>query len=115
MLKLLRLALTASDSWRQMCAGDTVTAADPRAEYWNGRMIPFQYFHDPVNDERQPYGVIDSAVGDTGWDDGTASVFPGRSYVELLRANADALRDGTAIDGWRPRVVRGALRWEPPE
>ncbi|MFD1937999.1 SMI1/KNR4 family protein [Nonomuraea mangrovi] len=105
------------DGWRSMCRGDMVEGDDPRAEYWNGRMIPFLLY--PENDENRIYAVIDSVVGDVrwvdGWDDGGAGVGPSHrpSYLDLLRANADALQRGAAVDGWRPRVVRGAVRWEP--
>lgn len=107
------------DGWRLMCRGDMVEGEDPRAEYWNGRMIPFLLY--PEDDENRAYAMIDSVVGDVGWaegwDDGASGiVFPRKpSYLDLLRANADALLHGTAIDGGRPRVVRGAVRWESAE
>ncbi|MEU4719732.1 SMI1/KNR4 family protein [Nonomuraea dietziae] len=102
------------DTWRSLCHHfPTVEDPDPRLEYWNGRMIPFLHFPDR-NSEHQEYALIDSQEGDVGWDDTIGGVDFGRapSYLALLRANADALRDGGEVHGWRPRVVRGALRWE---
>ncbi|MFB9532091.1 SMI1/KNR4 family protein [Nonomuraea roseola] len=102
------------DTWRFLCHHfPTVEDPEPRLEYWNGRMIPFLHFPDR-NSEHQEYALIDSQEGDVGWDDTIGGIGFGRapSYLALLRANADALRDGGEVDGWRPRVVRGTLRWE---
>ncbi|MEV0592598.1 SMI1/KNR4 family protein [Nonomuraea cavernae] len=99
------------DLWRDLCRpGSANLGHEPREEWWNGRMIPFAYRAD------RGYGLIDSRVGDVGWDDLVAGrTFPAMpSYYALLRATADALERGGEVAGWTPRVTRGVLRWTPP-
>ncbi|MEU8249456.1 SMI1/KNR4 family protein [Nonomuraea sp. NPDC048916] len=98
------------DLWRDLCRLDPADVGhEPREEWWNGRMIPFAYRAD------MGYGLIDSQVGDVGWDDLVAGrTFPAMpSYYALLRATADALEQDGQVGGWVPRVTRGTLRWTP--
>ncbi|MBT2228961.1 SMI1/KNR4 family protein [Nonomuraea sp. NEAU-A123] len=97
------------DAWRLMCREDpTNLEADPGPEF-SGVLIPFQDRYD------EGYGLIDSEVGSLSWDvaqEGMLSTSALPSYGALLRATADALEQGGTVDGTRPRVVRGTLRWE---
>jgi hypothetical protein len=97
------------DAWRLMCREDpTNLEADPGPEF-SGVLIPFQDRYD------EGYGLIDSEVGSLSWDaaqEGVLSTSALPSYDALLRATADALEQGGTVDGTRPRVVRGTLRWE---
>ncbi|MFG1701689.1 SMI1/KNR4 family protein [Nonomuraea sp. M3C6] len=103
------------DTWRWMCSWERADyGTDPSIEYWNGRMIPFLAFAERDNED-MPYAVVDSAGGAVGWDDTISGMAPRKpSYYALMRAVADALEQGTEIDGWRPAVKRGVLRWETP-
>ncbi|GAA2211150.1 hypothetical protein GCM10009850_066090 [Nonomuraea monospora] len=104
------------DAWRHMCGLDrTDRGDDPWAEFWSGRMIPFLLFSDG-EDESAPYALVDSTTGETGWDDPIAGSGPAMpSFYALMRAVADALEQGTPVEGWRPAVERGVLRWENVE
>ncbi|MFD1535850.1 SMI1/KNR4 family protein [Nonomuraea guangzhouensis] len=97
------------DAWRQMCQEDpTNLGPEPGAEF-SGVLIPFQDRYD------EGYGLIDSETGSLSWDvaqEGMLSTSDLPSYDALLRATADALEQGGTVDGTRPRVVRGTLRWE---
>ncbi|WP_327583304.1 SMI1/KNR4 family protein [Nonomuraea sp. NBC_00507] len=103
------------NTWRDMCSWQrTDIGTDPATEYWNGRMIPFLSFpeRDPEELEAE-YAVVDSAGGAVGWDDTISGMEPRlRSTHALLRAVADALEQGKEVDGWRPAVRRGVLRWD---
>ncbi|MEO3871442.1 hypothetical protein ABGB18_21725 [Nonomuraea sp. B12E4] len=103
------------DAWRWMCSWErTDLGTDPGIEYWNGRMIPFLAYVERDSEE-SPFAVVDSVGGAVGWDDGIGGMAPRHpSYHALMRAVADALEQGTAIDGWRPTVARGVLRWKAP-
>ncbi|MEO3789820.1 SMI1/KNR4 family protein [Nonomuraea sp. B10E15] len=97
------------DAWRAECSRNRT---DPAHGDWNGRMIPFVLFAER-HGEDGVYAVVDSAAGTVGWDDtisGTAPRLP--SYYALMRAVADALEQGTAVEGWRPAVRGGVLRWD---
>ncbi|MBF8192681.1 hypothetical protein ITP53_44780 [Nonomuraea sp. K274] len=103
------------DAWRDRCRWDrTDSGTDPATEHWNGRMIPFVFFEG--RDSRDGmYGVVDSVEGTAGWDDTFSGMAPRMpSYHALMRAVADALEQGEEIEGWRPAVERGMLRWENP-
>ncbi|MEV4108891.1 SMI1/KNR4 family protein [Nonomuraea sp. NPDC049695] len=101
------------DTWRRLCSWErTDLGDDPATEYWNGRMIPFLYFAER-DSEDMAYAVVDSAGGAVGWDDTISGMAPRLpSTYALLRAVADALEHGRAVDGWRPAVQRGVLRWD---
>ncbi|MEU4231487.1 SMI1/KNR4 family protein [Nonomuraea sp. NPDC026600] len=100
------------DAWRLMCREDpTNLELDPGPEF-SGVLIPFQDRYD------EGYGLIDSEAGSLSWDaaqEGMLSTSDLPSYDALLRATADALEQGGTVDGTRPRVVRGTLRWEPAD
>ncbi|GAA2912821.1 hypothetical protein GCM10010517_79370 [Streptosporangium fragile] len=104
------------DTWRQLCGTDGEAdggeGADPRADRWDGRMIPFGV------DGSGDHLVIDSIrrdVGDADHESGM-SFTPGgiriRSYYALLKATADALETGGSVGHWKPGVADGVLRWE---
>ncbi|MFB4274772.1 MULTISPECIES: SMI1/KNR4 family protein [unclassified Nonomuraea] len=101
------------DSWRALCSwGRTDRGPDPTVEYWNGRMIPFLYYPGRSADV-MAYAVVDSVGGAVGWDDSSSGMAPRMpSYYALMRAVADALEHGTPVEGRRPVVERGVLRWE---
>ncbi|MFI7700836.1 SMI1/KNR4 family protein [Nonomuraea sp. NPDC049480] len=101
------------DAWRSLCSWQrTDLGTDPATEYWNGRMIPFLYF-EMRDSSYSEYAVVDSAGGAVGWDDTISGMSPRLpSTYALLRAVADALERGKEIDGWRPAVKRGVLRWD---
>ncbi|GAA3209399.1 SMI1/KNR4 family protein [Nonomuraea helvata] len=101
------------DTWRWLCSWErTDLGDDPATEYWNGRMIPFLHFAERDSEDME-YAVVDSAGGAVGWDDTISGMAPRLpSTYALLRAVADALEHGRAVDGWRPAVQRGALRWD---
>ncbi|MFI7634857.1 SMI1/KNR4 family protein [Nonomuraea sp. NPDC049400] len=101
------------DTWRRLCSWErTDLGSDPATEYWNGRMIPFLHFAER-DSENMEYAVVDSAGGAVGWDDTVSGMAPRlQSTYALLRAVADALEHGRAVDGWRPAVQRGVLRWD---
>ncbi|MEU0571430.1 SMI1/KNR4 family protein [Nonomuraea sp. NPDC005983] len=101
------------DTWRHLCRSfPTDTGPDPRGEAWNGRMIPFLSFQERQGEEME-YALIDSAVGDVGWDDTVSGMAFRRmpSYYALMRAVADALERGGPVCGARPLVEHGMLRW----
>ncbi|WP_211370885.1 SMI1/KNR4 family protein, partial [Nonomuraea turkmeniaca] len=104
------------DTWRWLCSWDrTDLGTDPATEYWNGRMIPFLHFADRDSEDME-YAVVDSAGGAVGWDDTISGMGPRLpSSDALLRAVADALEQGKEVDGWRPAVKRGVLRWDNVE
>ncbi|TYB61064.1 hypothetical protein FXF51_29940 [Nonomuraea sp. PA05] len=104
------------DTWRWLCSWQrTDLGPDPGIEYWNGRMIPFLYYLERNSDSAE-YAVVDSAGGAVGWDDTIGGMAPRvSSYYTLMRAVADALERGTPVEGWRPAVERGVLRWENVE
>ncbi|MGV9305396.1 hypothetical protein ACWDLG_18630 [Nonomuraea sp. NPDC003727] len=88
------------DAWRQMCALDpTDSGGDPRAETWNGRMIPYAARNG--TDRRPDFGVIDSVVGDVKAPGMRDVRWP--SYLALLSAVADMLE---SPDGWYSGVVK---------
>ncbi|MEQ4716461.1 SMI1/KNR4 family protein [Nonomuraea sp. B19D2] len=101
------------DTWRRLCSWErTDLGSDPAVEYWNGRMIPFLHFAER-DSENMEYAVVDSTGGAVGWDDTISGMGPRlQSTYALLRAVADALEHGRAVDGWRPAVQRGVLRWD---
>ncbi|MFB9209711.1 hypothetical protein ACFFV7_51605 [Nonomuraea spiralis] len=88
------------DAWREMCARDQPGS-------WDGLLIPFLSYTAP--DGGVAYAVVSSA-------DGTVTGATGRrlkSSYTLLRTVADALERGGTIDGRRPAVSGGLLRWKP--
>ncbi|MEV0381101.1 SMI1/KNR4 family protein [Nonomuraea sp. NPDC050643] len=104
-------------TWRMLCDIDDedITdghSTDPRAEWWDGRMIPFG--SDGVGDHL----VIDSVRRDVGGTDheGSMSFTPGgiriRSYHALLKATADALENDGTIGHWKPTAAGGAVVWD---
>ncbi|MEW9548834.1 SMI1/KNR4 family protein [Nonomuraea sp. NPDC050783] len=104
------------DTWRDYCEwNDTDLGDDPATEYWNGRMIPFLYFYGRDSEDME-YAVVDSAGGAVGWDDTIGGMAPRLpSTYALLRVVADTLQRRTHLDGRRPVVVRGELRWKLDE
>ncbi|MEU8199967.1 SMI1/KNR4 family protein [Streptosporangium sp. NPDC049046] len=108
------------DTWRRLCAtdGETGDGADTvaRAEWWDGRMIPFG-----ADDSGGGYLVIDSVARDVGAvrHEGRTSLTSGgvrlRSYYGLLRATARALETGGSIGHWKPVVTDGELGWNVVE
>ncbi|RVX39324.1 SMI1/KNR4 family protein SUKH-1 [Nonomuraea polychroma] len=104
------------DTWRWLCSWErTDLGTDPATEYWNGRMIPFLHFADRDSEDME-YAVVDSDGGAVGWDDTISGMAPRLpSTHALLRAVADALEQGKEVDGWRPAVRRGVLRWDNVE
>lgn len=103
------------DTWRGLCEiddEDEEEPADPRSDWWDGRMLPFGA--DGMGDHL----VIDSVKRDVGETDheGSMSFTPGgvqvRSYYALLKATADALENGGYIGYWKPRTVADELDWE---
>ncbi|MEV0150219.1 MULTISPECIES: SMI1/KNR4 family protein [unclassified Nonomuraea] len=106
-------ALDIRDTWRGMCEIDgDVEFADPRMDWWDGRMLPFGA------SGTGDHLVIDSVKGDVGETDheGSMGFTPGgvriRSYHALLKATADALETGGSIGYWQPKAVAGELAWE---
>ncbi|MEU8322908.1 hypothetical protein AB0C33_31485 [Nonomuraea sp. NPDC048881] len=88
------------DAWREMCARRP-------AGSWDGLLIPILSY--TAADGVTAYATVSSA-------DGTVSGVTGRrlrSSYTLLRTVADALERGGAIDGRRPVVTGGVLRWKP--
>jgi hypothetical protein len=97
------------DSWRELCARDG-TDLGP----WNGRMIPYLYY--PGREEGGlEYATVDAADGTVIWDDEAGMAPRHSSYYALMGAVADALETGAPLDGRRPEVRRGTLRWELAE
>ncbi len=103
------------ETWRSLCEIDGEEEgemADPRSEWWDGRMLPFGA--DGMGDHL----VIDSVQRDVGETDheGNMSFTPGgvriRSYYALLKATADALENGGSIGYWKPRTVADELDWD---
>lgn len=103
------------DTWRRLCEMDDEDEgepADPRSEWWDGRMLPFG--SDGVGNRL----VIDSVKRDVGETDheGSMSFMPGgvriRSYYALLKATADAMENGGSIGYWKPRTVADELDWD---
>ncbi|TDB99612.1 hypothetical protein E1267_37040 [Nonomuraea longispora] len=91
------------DAWRAQCARERADAGrDPAGEDVSDRAIPFL----GVDGRR---AVLDSMDGAVGWE-GAGPRLP--SYHALMRAVADALETGAEIDGRRPVVRRGVLRWD---
>jgi hypothetical protein len=101
------------DAWRHLCRWDgTDAGTDPATEPWNGRMIPFLRFGDRDGAD-MAYAVVDSVERKVGWDDTISGMAPRLpSYYALMRTVADALEQGAEIDGRRPAVKRGVLRWD---
>ncbi|MGN9786800.1 SMI1/KNR4 family protein [Nonomuraea sp. ZG12] len=105
------------DEWASLCQidGEDEVFSDPRAEWWDGRMIPFAA--DGVGNDL----VADSLMRDVGETDheGTMSFTPGevriRSYYALLKSTADAMENGGSVGRWRPRAVGGELEWDVTE
>ncbi|MGA4989121.1 SMI1/KNR4 family protein [Nonomuraea bangladeshensis] len=103
------------DSWRLLCGR-------PSPDGWEGTWIPFLATTGPVTTgpvttgsatSAPSYAVADATGGGLLWegaDGGMAPRMP--SYYALVRAVADALEQGTPLDGRRPVVVRGVLRWQ---
>ncbi|MEU5863878.1 hypothetical protein ABZ815_22080 [Nonomuraea sp. NPDC047529] len=92
------------DAWREMCARRP-------AGTWDGLLIPFLSYtaSDGVTAYATGYATVSSA-------DGTVSGATSRrlrSSYTLLRTVADALERGGTIDGRRPVVTGGHLRWKP--
>jgi cell wall assembly regulator SMI1 len=102
------------DAWRGLCEIDAEDEgiSDPRAEWWDGRMLPF------AADGSGDYLVIDSVRRDVGETDieGNMGFTPGgmpiRSYYALLKTTADAFESGGSIGYWQPKVVDGELDWD---
>ncbi|MBT2227285.1 SMI1/KNR4 family protein [Nonomuraea sp. NEAU-A123] len=103
------------DTWRGLCEiddEDEEEPADPRSDWWDGRMLPFGA------DGMGNHLVIDSVKHDVGETDheGSMSFTPGgahiRSYYALLKATADAMENGGSIGYWKPRTVAGELDWD---
>ncbi|QYC40519.1 hypothetical protein Nocox_14520 [Nonomuraea coxensis DSM 45129] len=93
------------DSWRLLCR-------PPAAGGWASTWIPFLVTTDPVT-PASSYAVADSAGGGLSWQGEDGVMTPRMpSYYALVRAVADALEQGTPLDGRRPVVARGVLRWE---
>ncbi|MEU1385433.1 MULTISPECIES: hypothetical protein [unclassified Nonomuraea] len=87
------------DAWREMCARRP-------AGSWDGLLIPILSY--TAVDGATAYATVSSA-------DGTVAGVTGRrlrSSYTLLRTVADALERGGAIDGRRPVVTGGLLRWK---
>lgn len=100
------------DTWRMLCEIDDIDEGDPRAEWWDGRMIPFG------SDGSGNHLVVDSVrrdVGDTDHE-GQLSFTPGgvpiRSHYALLKATADAMETGGSVGYWSPAVIEGGFDWE---
>ncbi|WP_326821257.1 SMI1/KNR4 family protein [Streptosporangium sp. NBC_01756] len=100
------------DTWRMLCGIDDIDEGDPRAEWWDGRMIPFG------SDGSGNHLVVDSVrrdVGDTDHE-GQLSFTPGgvpiRSHYALLKATADAMETGGSVSYWRPAMIEGGFDWE---
>ncbi|MFI7461713.1 hypothetical protein [Nonomuraea sp. NPDC049646] len=88
------------DAWRELCASRP-------AGSWDGLLIPILSY--TAADGATAYATVSSA-------DGTVAGVTGRrlrSSYTLLRTVADALERGGAIDGRRPVVTGGLLRWRP--
>ncbi|MEO3889039.1 SMI1/KNR4 family protein [Nonomuraea sp. B5E05] len=104
------------DAWRSECSWNHTDLGPGLAnEAWNGRMIPFVLFEER-NSEDGVYAVVDSAEGTVGWNDTISGMAPRLpSYYALMRAVADALEQGTAVEGWQPAVRGGVLRWNNTE
>ncbi|WP_326828454.1 SMI1/KNR4 family protein [Streptosporangium sp. NBC_01810] len=105
------------DTWRRLCGTDgedigVEVGIDSRAEWWDGRMIPFG-----ANGSGD-HLVIDSVARDVGRTDheGRMSFTPGgiriRSYYGLLKATANALETGGSVGHWKPKVTGGELDWD---
>ena len=100
------------ETWGLLCSVEDQDIVDPRAEWWDGRMIPF------AADGMGNHLVIDSVQEDIGARDnqGAMSFRPGgvriRSYHALLKTTADALESGGSIGWWKPVVDGGTLGWE---
>ncbi|MET8048169.1 SMI1/KNR4 family protein [Streptosporangium sp. NPDC005286] len=107
------------DTWRRLCGTDGedigATGIGSRAEWWDGRMIPFG-----ANGSGD-HLVIDSVARDVGRTDheGQMSFTPGgiriRSYYGLLKATANALETGGSVGHWKPAVTDGELDWDVVE
>lgn len=100
------------DTWRMLCEIDDIDKGDPRAEWWDGRMIPFG------SDGSGNHLVVDSVrrdVGDTDHE-GQLSFTPGgvpiRSHYALLKATAAAMETGGSVGYWRPAMIEGGFDWE---
>ncbi|MEV0975002.1 SMI1/KNR4 family protein [Microtetraspora glauca] len=100
------------DTWRDLCRQEgTDYTADPRAEWWSGRMIPVG------DDQNGEYLLVDSVrrdVAGTFVENGGTFAEGGdwSSYYALLRATADALEVGMPLKGWLvPQVTDGTLVW----
>ncbi|MER6577184.1 hypothetical protein [Nonomuraea sp. NPDC001023] len=88
------------DAWREMCARRP-------AGSWDGLLIPILSY--TTADGATAYATVSSA-------DGTVAGVTARrlrSSYTLLRTVADALERGGTIDGRRPVVTGGLLRWKP--
>ncbi|MFF0306061.1 SMI1/KNR4 family protein [Streptosporangium sp. NPDC004379] len=104
------------DTWRTLCEVDgTDDIADPRSEWWDGRMIPFG------DDGLGNHLVADSLLRDIGEHDHEGRLdfepagVPVRSYHALLKATADALETGGTVGYWEPAVADGELHWDVPD
>ncbi|MEU6793269.1 SMI1/KNR4 family protein [Nonomuraea wenchangensis] len=90
------------DSWRLLCGR-------PSAGGWEGTWIPFLV----TTGSAPSYAAADAAGGGLLWEGADGRMTPRMtSYYALVRAVADALERGTPLDGRRPVVVRGVLRWQ---
>lgn len=100
------------EAWGVLCSFDDQDIGDPRADWWDGRMIPF------AADGSGNHLVIDSVQKDIGTTDheGGMRFRPGgvriRSYHALLKATADALESGGSVGWWKPVADGGTLGWE---
>lgn len=105
------------DTWRMLCGIDDKVedwgeGSDPRAEWWDGRMIPFG------SDGMGNHLVVDSVMRDVGKTDheGQMSFTPGgvpiRSHYALLKAVADAMETGGVVGYWKPGVTEGEFDWD---
>ncbi|MER5420790.1 SMI1/KNR4 family protein [Streptosporangium roseum] len=105
------------DTWRMLCGIDDKVedwgeGSDPRAEWWDGRMIPFG------TDGSGNHLVVDSVRRDVGKTDHegqmsfTLGGVPIRSHYALLKAVADAMETGGAVGHWKPKVTGGEFDWD---
>ncbi|MED7925614.1 hypothetical protein SMD20_15275 [Nonomuraea sp. LP-02] len=93
------------DSWRLLCGRSA-------AGGWEGTWIPFLATTGSAT-SAPSYAVADAVGGGLLWEGADGGMTPRMpSYYVLVRAVADALEQGTPLDGRRPVVVRGVLRWQ---
>ncbi|WP_433255175.1 SMI1/KNR4 family protein [Streptosporangium sp. CA-135522] len=101
------------DTWRTLCGTDDQDEdSEPRAEWWDGRMIPVgsdgSGDHLVIDSVRHDVGETDNESG-MGFTPGQVSI---RSHYALLKATADALETGGTVGYWKPLVTEGELDWQ---